>query len=157
MLCFSSLGFTSWDPWHRPTHCSSRNAEAASHMLQLEGPTTKNTQLCTQGFWGRKRKKIKKRIFKKKMKNPSWESKIISWNVPQSLRQGWGGWVKHGGKQKFSTIKSISYQYSKLQEGCNLFIFVLLFLSLFYSLSQSQIISVLAASNRFNWFRMNTS
>ena len=37
--------------------------EAASHMPQLEGPTTKNTQLCTRGF-GRKRKN---KIFKMKM------------------------------------------------------------------------------------------
>ena len=27
--------------------CSSNHAEAASHMPQLEGPTTKNIQLCT--------------------------------------------------------------------------------------------------------------
>ena len=26
------------------------HAEAASHTLQLEGPTTKNIQLCTGGF-----------------------------------------------------------------------------------------------------------
>ena len=31
-------------------------AEAASHMPQLEGPTTKNIQLCTQGLWGEKGK-----------------------------------------------------------------------------------------------------
>ena len=35
----------------------SDNAEAASHMPQLEGPTTKNIQLCTGGLWGEKGKK----------------------------------------------------------------------------------------------------
>ena len=33
------------------------HAEAASHMPQLEGPTTKNIQLCTGGLWGVKGKK----------------------------------------------------------------------------------------------------
>ena len=33
------------------------HAEAASHMPQLEGPTTKNIQLCTGGLWGEKGKK----------------------------------------------------------------------------------------------------
>ena len=32
-------------------------AGVASHMPQLEGPTTKDTQLCTRGPLGRKRKK----------------------------------------------------------------------------------------------------
>ena len=31
-------------------------SEAASHMSQLEGPTTKNIQLCTRGLWGEKGK-----------------------------------------------------------------------------------------------------
>ena len=40
--------------WHR----SSSHAEAASHMPQLEGPTTKKyIQLCTGGIWGDKEKK----------------------------------------------------------------------------------------------------
>ena len=34
----------------------SHHAEAASHMPQLEGPTIGNTQLCTGGLWGEKRK-----------------------------------------------------------------------------------------------------
>ena len=33
------------------------HAEAVSHMPQLEGPTTKNIQLCTGGLWGEKGKK----------------------------------------------------------------------------------------------------
>uniref|UniRef100_A0A3Q2HXU6 Peptidase S1 domain-containing protein n=1 Tax=Equus caballus TaxID=9796 RepID=A0A3Q2HXU6_HORSE len=41
----------------RTWHCSSNHGEVASHMLQLEGPTTKNTQLCTRGLWGEKEKK----------------------------------------------------------------------------------------------------
>ena len=39
------------------SHCSLNHAEAASHMPQLEGPTTKNIQLCTGGLWGEKGKK----------------------------------------------------------------------------------------------------
>ena len=38
--------------------------EAASHMPQLEGPTTGSTQLCTGGALGKKRKN---KIFKKKI------------------------------------------------------------------------------------------
>ena len=33
------------------------HAEVASHMPQLEGPTTKNIQLCTGGLWGEKGEK----------------------------------------------------------------------------------------------------
>ena len=48
-------GFGSWaGTWHR----SLGHAEAASHMPQLEGPTTKNVQLCAGGLWG-ERGKIK--------------------------------------------------------------------------------------------------
>ena len=52
--------FESWvQTWHR----SLGHAEAASHMPQLEGPTTKNTQLCTRGLWGEtgKIKSLKKK------------------------------------------------------------------------------------------------
>ena len=35
----------------------------ASHVPQLEGPTTKNIQLCTRGLWG---EKGKNKILKKK-------------------------------------------------------------------------------------------
>src|SRR3712207_7030011 len=45
---------------------SSDHAEAASHMPQLEEPTTKNTQLCTGGLWG---EKGKNKILKKKKKS----------------------------------------------------------------------------------------
>ena len=43
--------------WAQTWDCSSNHAEAASHMPQLEGITTKNIQLCTGGLWGEKRKK----------------------------------------------------------------------------------------------------
>ena len=46
--------FRWFEAWARTWHCSSNHAEAASHMPQLEGPTTKNIQLCTQGLWGEK-------------------------------------------------------------------------------------------------------
>ena len=39
-------------------------------MPQLEGPTTKNIQLCTRGFGDKKEKnKIQRKILKKKKKN----------------------------------------------------------------------------------------
>ena len=46
--------FRRFESWARTWHCSSNHAEAASHMPQLEGPTTKNIQLCTGGLWGEK-------------------------------------------------------------------------------------------------------
>ena len=49
--------FRWFESWARAWHCSSGYAEAASLMPQLEEPTTKNTQLCTGGFWGEKGKK----------------------------------------------------------------------------------------------------
>ena len=52
--------------WARTWHCSSNHAEVASHIPQLEGPTTKNIQLCPRGLWGEKGKKIKS--LKKKTK-----------------------------------------------------------------------------------------
>ena len=55
--------FHQFESWARTWHCSSDHAEAASHMPQLEEPTTKNTQLCTGGLWG---EKGKNKIFKKK-------------------------------------------------------------------------------------------
>ena len=58
--------FCWFESWVRTWHCSSNHAEAASHMPQLEGPTTKNIQLCTEGALGRKRKKIKSLKKKKK-------------------------------------------------------------------------------------------
>ena len=48
--------FVRFESWARTWHCSSDHAKAASHMPQLEEPTTKNTQLCTGGLWGEKGK-----------------------------------------------------------------------------------------------------
>ena len=61
--------FRWFESWARAWHCSSNHAEAASHVPQLEGPTTKNIQLCTGGLWGEKGKNFK--IFKKK-KTTKW-------------------------------------------------------------------------------------
>ena len=47
---------TAHQAWYR----SSGHAEAASHMPQLEGPTTKNIELCTGGVVGEKKQKGKK-------------------------------------------------------------------------------------------------
>ena len=55
--------FRWFESWARTWHCSSNHAEAAFHMPQLEGPTSKNVQLCTGGLWG---EKGKNKIFKKK-------------------------------------------------------------------------------------------
>ena len=55
--------FRWFESWARTWHCSSNHAEAASHMLQLEGPTMKNIQLYTGGLWGEKGKnKILKKM-----------------------------------------------------------------------------------------------
>ena len=50
-------GFRRFESWAQTWHHSSSHAEAASHIPQLEGPTTKNTQLCTRELWGEKGKK----------------------------------------------------------------------------------------------------
>ena len=57
--------FRWFESWARTRHHSSNHAEAASHMPQLEGPTTKNIQLCTGGLWG---EKGKNKILKKRKK-----------------------------------------------------------------------------------------
>ena len=49
--------FRQFESWEQTWHCSSDHAEAASHMPQLEGPTTKSIQLRTGGLWGEKEKK----------------------------------------------------------------------------------------------------
>ncbi|XP_070093561.1 protein phosphatase 1M isoform X6 [Equus przewalskii] len=55
--CCGSPGFHWFGYWVPTWHHSSGHAEAASHMPQPEGPTTKNTQLCTRGIWEKKEKK----------------------------------------------------------------------------------------------------
>ena len=63
--------------WARTWHCSSNHAEAASHMPQLEGPTTKNIQLCTRGLWGEKGKnKIKKKKTVRKSSDLLWDQNL---------------------------------------------------------------------------------
>ena len=53
-LCFSSLGFTSLDPGHGPTHCASSQGVVASHIEELEGLTTK-INIYVLGFWEKKK------------------------------------------------------------------------------------------------------
>ena len=68
-------------------HCSSNHTEAASHMPQLEGPTTKNIQLCNGGLWG---EKGKNKIFKKKkIKLINYHHKLIK------LPINWGFFPVH--------------------------------------------------------------
>ena len=66
-----ALCFVGSNPGHGHGHCSSNYAEAASHMPQLEGPTTKNIQLCAGELWGEKGKNkiLKKKKKRKKGKN----------------------------------------------------------------------------------------
>ena len=64
---FGGPGFLQFRSWAQTGHHSSGHAEAVSHMPQLEGPTTKSTQLCTGGLRGEKGK-IKSS--KKKKENP---------------------------------------------------------------------------------------
>ena len=53
--------FRWFESWARTWHCSLNHTEVASHMPQLEAPTTKNIQLCTGGFGDKKEKKIFKK------------------------------------------------------------------------------------------------
>ncbi|XP_070111110.1 interleukin-15 receptor subunit alpha isoform X1 [Equus caballus] len=53
--------FPWFESWAWSWHCSPNHAEAASHMPQLEGPTTKNIQLCAGGLWEEKIKSLKKK------------------------------------------------------------------------------------------------
>ena len=57
-LCSTAGGpvFCRFGSWAQTWSCSASHAEAASHMPQLEGPTTKNIQLCTGGLWEEKGK-----------------------------------------------------------------------------------------------------
>ena len=63
---FGGPGFRRFGPWAPTWRRSSGHAEAASHVPQLEGPITKNIQLCTGGLWGEKGKN--KKNLKKKRK-----------------------------------------------------------------------------------------
>ena len=66
-LCFGGPGFRWFGSWARTWHRSLGHPEVAFHMPQLEGPTTKNIQLCIGGLWGEKGKiKKKKRLMKGK-------------------------------------------------------------------------------------------
>ncbi|XP_070457991.1 interleukin-15 receptor subunit alpha isoform X3 [Equus przewalskii] len=53
--------FPWFESWAWSWHCSPNHAEAASYMPQLEGPTTKNIQLCAGGLWEEKIKSLKKK------------------------------------------------------------------------------------------------
>ena len=48
----------------RTWHGSSNHTEAACHMPQPEGPTTKNIQLCIGGLWGDQGKNLKNESLK---------------------------------------------------------------------------------------------
>ena len=56
MLCFGGPGFTSLDPGRRPTYHSPSYAEAASHIEELEGPTSRIYNYVS-GSFGEKEKK----------------------------------------------------------------------------------------------------
>ena len=60
--------FVSSNPGHGHGTVHLNHAEVASHMPQLEGPATKNIQLCTGGLWREKGKKIKSLKKKNKTK-----------------------------------------------------------------------------------------
>ena len=64
-------GFSWFRSWARTWHRSSGHVEP-----QLEGPTTKNIQLCTRGLWGEKGKKLKS-LKKKKI----WELMCDVWSA----------------------------------------------------------------------------
>ena len=53
----AAQSFASSNPGRGHGTAHQGHAEAASHRPQLEGPTTKNTQLCTGGLWGKEEEK----------------------------------------------------------------------------------------------------
>ena len=55
-LRLSCPGSHRFRSWARTWHCSSGHSEAASHMPQPEGATTKSIQLCIGRLWGEKGK-----------------------------------------------------------------------------------------------------
>ena len=70
--------FRRFKSWGRTWHCSSNHAEAASHMPQLGGPTTKNIQLCTWVLWGKEKRKKKKSLKTKKKKRSLLKKKKVA-------------------------------------------------------------------------------
>ena len=63
-------------------------------MPQLEGPTTKNIQLCTGGLWG---EKGKNKIFKKKKNRRCEYKEVQAWGDEGRGGEGEKGW-KGGGR-----------------------------------------------------------
>ena len=53
----ATWGFRASDPGNGPTYCSSSHAEAASHIAQPEGPTTRIYNHVLGGFGEKKKKK----------------------------------------------------------------------------------------------------
>ena len=90
-LCFSGPGFCQFRSWVWTWHCSSGHAEVVSHMPQLEGPTTKNIQLCTRGFGEKKENKIFK------LGRKSWHPLQHGWSLGTSC------WVKKNQSQNTNT------------------------------------------------------
>ena len=55
---FGGPGFHGFASWAQTWYCSSGHAEVASHIPQLEGPTTKIYSYVLGGFGEKNRKKI---------------------------------------------------------------------------------------------------
>ena len=62
VLHFGSPGFCWFGSWAQTWHHSSGHVEEASHMPQLEGPTTKTIYNYVQGEWGRKSRRKKRKL-----------------------------------------------------------------------------------------------
>ena len=60
-LCFRCPGFHQFGSWARTWHRLSGHAEAASHMPQLEGLTTKKIHNYVPGGFGEKKEKKRNR------------------------------------------------------------------------------------------------
>ena len=68
MVKFTSSAF--WlGSWVWTWHCSSGHAEAASHIAQPEGPTTRIYNYVLGGFGEEEKRKRKKKKEKKKIHN----------------------------------------------------------------------------------------
>ena len=130
-LHWGSPVFPRFESWVRTWHHSSSHAEVASHMPQLEGPTTKNIQLCTGGSWEKKEKKIKS--LKKKKRKTLWEKPTICLNTQlQPTLASSPNWVR---REQRNTCEFIVYRH-KFNKGMRLIhITTELFLSAHISLS----------------------
>ena len=76
VLCFSNPGFCGLGSQARTWHHSLGHAEAASHMAQPEGPTTRMYNYVL-GLWGEEEEKKKEDWQQMLAQVPSFKKKVV--------------------------------------------------------------------------------